>query len=75
VPLYEYRCAEDGELITLLRSMDEADDPVTDPSSSGRTFERVQSLFSTDRPAEEAGGGGGCCGGGCSCGKGSGAAG
>jgi putative FmdB family regulatory protein len=71
VPLYEYRCVEDGELITLLRSMDEADDPVADPSGSGRTFERVQSLFSVDRPAKEVGSGGGCCGGGCRCGMGS----
>ena len=68
MPLYEYRCVEDGELITLLRCMSEADDPVDDPKGSGRSFERVQSLFSVDQPPKESGGGGGCCGGGgCGC--------
>ena len=71
MPLYEYRCVEDGSLITELRSMAEADDPVTDPEGKGRSFERVQSLFSVDavaasRPSQS--GGGGCCGGGCGCG-------
>jgi putative FmdB family regulatory protein len=68
MPLYEYRCVEDGSLITLLRSMSEADDPVTDPEGNDRTFERVQSLFSVDAPAQEPQGRGGCCGGGCGCG-------
>ena len=31
MPLYEYRCEEDGSLVTLLRSMAEADEPVEDP--------------------------------------------
>jgi predicted nucleic acid-binding Zn ribbon protein len=69
MPLYEYRCVEDGSLITLLRSMAEADDSVIDPASKGRSFERVQSLFSVDaadtpQPRQS---GGGCCGGGCGC--------
>ena len=32
---------EDGERITLLRPMREADDPVEDPAGRGRTFQRV----------------------------------
>jgi len=69
MPLYEYRCVEDGSLLTLLRPMAEADAPVDDPDGHGRTFERVQSLFSVDAPAPRGGPtpGGGCCGGGCGC--------
>lgn len=46
MPLYEYRCLEDGELIELLRPMADADKPVDDPKGKGRTFVRVHSLFS-----------------------------
>ncbi len=69
MPLYEYRCVQDGTLLTLLRPMREADDPVEDPEGLPRTWERVQSLFSvesTDPPRQEPSGG--CCGGGCGCG-------
>lgn len=45
MPLYEYRCVEDGDLIELLRPMSDADKPVVDPSGKGRTFERVLSTF------------------------------
>ena len=48
MPLYEYRSIEDGTLISLLRSMSEADDPVEDPDGKGRTFERIHSVFSVD---------------------------
>ncbi|MCP4757877.1 MAG: zinc ribbon domain-containing protein [Planctomycetes bacterium] len=69
MPLYEYRCVEDGTLLTLLRPMREADSPVDDPDGKGRVFERVQSLFSVDAPQRSSGNGeGGCCGGGCGCG-------
>jgi putative FmdB family regulatory protein len=43
--MYEYRCVEDGELITLLRPMADADKPVDDPKGKGRTFSRVFSTF------------------------------
>ena len=45
MPLYEYRCVEDGELISLLRPMRDADKPVDDPKGRGRVFERVHSTF------------------------------
>ena len=70
MPLYEYRCVEDGRLLTLLRPMKEADAPVEDPDGLDRTWERVQSLFSVDadvRTASSPPSGGGCCGGGCGC--------
>jgi hypothetical protein len=69
MPLYEYRCVEDGSLVTLLRPMRQADDPVTDPEGRDRTWERVQSIFSVDAPPSPATSkpSGGCCGGGCGC--------
>lgn len=45
MPQYEYECAEDGEVITLLRSMSAADDPVEDPAGRGRIFRRRHSVF------------------------------
>lgn len=45
MPLYEYENAEDGEVITLLRSMADADKPVEDPEGKGRTFRRRHSVF------------------------------
>lgn len=45
MPIYEYRCVEDGELIELLRPMAEADEPVDDPKGRGRQFVRVHSRF------------------------------
>ncbi|TVQ55579.1 MAG: zinc ribbon domain-containing protein [Phycisphaerales bacterium] len=70
MPLYEYRCEEDGTTIELLRPMAEADAPVDDPSGRGRSFKRVQSSFLTgesktgrsDRNASRPHGGGcPCC--------------
>ena len=49
MPLYEYRCREDGETITLLRAMAEADKPVEDPRGLGRTFVRAHSTFAVGR--------------------------
>ena len=46
MPLYEYRCEEDGTTITLLRSMADADKPVKDPEGKGRVFKRAHSTFS-----------------------------
>ena len=46
MPLYEYRCEQDGDTITLLRPMRDADKPVDDPHGKGRTFTRVHSTFS-----------------------------
>ncbi|MBG79443.1 MAG: FmdB family transcriptional regulator [Phycisphaerae bacterium] len=71
MPLYEYRCEEDGDLITLLRPMAEADEPVDDPDGLNRSFHRVHSVFTVEAPvpprmAECATPPpGGCCGGGC----------
>lgn len=56
-------------MITLLRSMDDADAPVDDPSSQGRSFQRVHSVFQVDAAAPKGSmqpppGG---CGHGCAC--------
>jgi predicted nucleic acid-binding Zn ribbon protein len=45
VPQYEYESMEDGAVLTLLRPMAEADDPVVDPEDRGRTFKRRHSVF------------------------------
>jgi putative FmdB family regulatory protein len=47
MPLYEYICEQDGEVIELLRPMADADKPVEDPRSKGRTFRRKHSTFAT----------------------------
>ncbi|MHC5024520.1 MAG: FmdB family zinc ribbon protein [Planctomycetota bacterium] len=49
MPLYEYECIEDGEVIELLRPVAEADRPVTDPAGRGRTFRRRFSAFAVGR--------------------------
>ncbi len=65
MPQYEYICERDGEVITLLRPMAEADKPVDDPEGKGRKFTRKLSIFGT--PGTQAGSGGGhvhtgsCC--------------
>ncbi|HWB19321.1 MAG TPA: hypothetical protein VG711_03395 [Phycisphaerales bacterium] len=46
MPMYEYKAVEDGEVITLLRPMADADKPVDDPDGKGRKFTRVHSTFS-----------------------------
>lgn len=65
MPMYEYECEQDGEIITLLRPMRDADAPVDDPSGRGRSFRRRQSTFATSGGAETAGSPslpiGGCC--------------
>lgn len=45
MPQYEYISVEDGESITLLRPMAEADAPVEDPKGLGRKFVRQHSTF------------------------------
>ena len=69
MPLYEYRCAQDDSLITLLRSMDDADVPVEDPAGRGRLIERVHSVFRVDAAAPKGSFGppAGGCGHGCGC--------
>ncbi|MBC7835635.1 MAG: zinc ribbon domain-containing protein [Phycisphaerales bacterium] len=62
MPLYEYVCEQDGEVIELLRPRAEADTPVPDPQGGNRTFVRKQSTFA----AKGIGGAhvhapGGCC--------------
>lgn len=47
MPLYEYVCEQDGEVLELLRPMAEADAPVPDPENRGRTFVRRQSTFAS----------------------------
>ena len=45
MPQYEYESLEDGDVLTLLRPMAEADQPVEDPEGRGRTFRRRHSVF------------------------------
>jgi hypothetical protein len=52
MPLYEYMCESDGEIITLLRPMRDADQPVVDPRGLGRQFTRQHSTFQVQAPAE-----------------------
>ena len=51
MPIYEYVCEKDGAVIELLRPMDQADEPVTDPEGKGRTFKRKHSTFATGSAA------------------------
>jgi predicted nucleic acid-binding Zn ribbon protein len=71
MPQYEYICEDDGEIITLLRPMRDADKPVEDPAGQGRTFKRMHSTFmvsesaaskakSNAKPATRPGGGCAC---------------
>lgn len=66
MPLYEYISESDGEVVTLLRPMREADSPVEDPAGKGRTFVRRHSTFGVGGSATAATSGaslpvGGCC--------------
>ena len=63
MPLYEYEATEDGEIVTLLRPMSEADAPVEDPAGKGRTFRRRHSVFGVGGGASAASVpiSGGCC--------------
>ncbi|MDG2201489.1 MAG: hypothetical protein P8K80_09960 [Phycisphaerales bacterium] len=69
MPLYEYRCEEDGDTLTLLRSMADADAPVEDPEELGRVFHRIHSTFQMDATTAPRGGFD-STGGGCGCGHG-----
>jgi len=71
MPIYEYRCVQDGSVIELLRPIKDADAPVEDPEGKGREFVRKLSSFSSSHAqASSGGGGGGGAGGGCCpCGK------
>ena len=63
MPIYEYESASDGEVISLLRPMAEADAPVEDPEGRGRTFRRRHSVFgvSTGGSSAPEAPMGGCC--------------
>lgn len=63
MPLYEYVCEQDGEVLELIRPMDQADQPVADPKGKGRTFKRRLSTFATGGAEGRTVpvGGGGCC--------------
>lgn len=63
MPIYEYESEQDGEVISLLRPMSDADAPVDDPEGRGRTFRRRHSVFgvSTGSSAPASPTGGGCC--------------
>ncbi|MCW5754605.1 MAG: zinc ribbon domain-containing protein [Phycisphaeraceae bacterium] len=52
MPIYEYICQDDGEVIELLRPMSQADDPVHDPRGLGRTFVRKHSTFASRGAAD-----------------------
>jgi hypothetical protein len=74
MPLYEYISESDGEVITLLRPMREADSPVEDPAGKGRRFVRRHSTFGVGGSASAATAGGSLpgglsLGGCCPCGK------
>lgn len=76
MPLYEYRCEDDGTLLELMRPMSQADAPVPDPEGKGRTFTRVMSVFQSGGKGDSGGGqssgqssGGHVHSGGCGCGK------
>ncbi len=65
MPMYEYESIEDGEIITLLRRMGDADAPIVDPTGRGRSFRRCHSVFGVgagDAGSPPAGGG-------CACGR------
>ena len=72
MPIYEYRCREDGHKFEMLRTMDRAGDPAECPEcgSDGRRLLSLFASFSaTDSgDSSELAGGGGCCGGSCGCG-------
>lgn len=65
MPQYEYICEQDGEVITLLRPMREADAPVEDPAGRGRRFVRKLSSFGVSGSEAGTGSGhvhlGSCC--------------
>jgi putative FmdB family regulatory protein len=54
MPIYEYVCEADGEVIELLRPMSEADKPVEDPEGKGRRFIRRHSVFGVSGAAQAA---------------------
>ena len=60
MPLYEYICQKDGQVLELMRPMDQADDPVDDPDGHGRTFARKISTFSPTSGSANLPMGGGC---------------
>lgn len=64
MPLYEYICEADGQVIELIRPMADADKPVKDPAGKGRTFTRKLSTFAAKGPSAVPGSApspGGCC--------------
>jgi putative FmdB family regulatory protein len=71
MPIYEYRCEQDGAVIELLRPMADADKPVEDPEGKGRLFQRQHSTFASGGAGGAASPGGRSVslGGGCGCGK------
>ncbi len=72
MPIYEYRCRACGHTTEELRSLAQADDPVTCACGVGDTV-RLPSLVARRAEVTDAlpmatgggGGAGGCCGGGC----------
>ena len=78
MPLYEYRCKDDGTLLELMRPMSQADAPVQDPEGKGCTFTWVMSVFQSGGQSGGKGDGGQSSSqssgghvhsGGCGCGK------
>ncbi len=70
MPLYEYICEADGEVLELLRPSSQADEPVDDPKGKGRVFTRQHSTFAAGGGAavggqsllgRSTGSAGGCC--------------
>jgi hypothetical protein len=67
MPMYEYGCLEDGETITLLRPIGDADKLVDDPKGLGRRFTRQFSTFEVPTIAKRSAPS--PLGGGCPCGN------
>jgi putative FmdB family regulatory protein len=62
MPIYEYKCEQDGTVLELIRPMADADAPVKDPEGKGRTFTRKHSTFSSGGAGERSlPAAGGCC--------------
>lgn len=66
MPIYEYRCEECGSQFEVIRSVKDADAPITCKKCQGsQTFRKMSVFFSSSGEksvAVTAGGGGGCSG-------------